>query len=256
MLKKRIIPCLLLKDGRCVKGVNFKNHCDVGHPITNAKIYESLGADELIFLDLDIESTEKARGILLDTVKKVADECFMPFTVGGGVRSLGDINDLLRVGADKVAFNTAAIENPKFINEAAKKYGKQCIVVSIDYKKNKQGILEVYIKNGTRPVGKNPLEWAKQAEKLGAGEILLTNIAREGIRKGYDLKTIKQVSQMLKIPVIASGGAGSLEDLKKAIKNAGASAVSLASLLHFTDQTVIKARDYLFTHGVGVRINI
>jgi len=254
MLKKRIIPCLLLKGGRCVKGVNFKNHRDVGHPITSAKIYESQGADELIFFD--IESNKKERNLLLETVKKVADECFMPFTVGGGVKSMSDIDDLLRVGADKVSLNTAALENPNFINKAAKKYGRQCIVVSIDYKKNEEGADEVYIYNGTKPAGKDPIEWAKEAEKLGAGEILLTSIAREGLREGYDLKTIKQASRMLKIPVIASGGAGSLEDLRKAIKNAGASAVSLASLLHFTDQTVIKARDYLFTHGLRVRINV
>lgn len=254
MLKKRIIPCLLLKGGRCVKGVNFKNHRDVGHPITNAKIYESQGADELIFLN--IEPAKNERGALLKMVRKAADECFMPITVGGGIKTVGQINDLLRAGADKVAINTAAVENPRFISQAAEKYGKQCIVISIDYKKNKQGIDEIYINNGLKPAGKNPFGWAREAEKLGAGEILLTNIAKEGARQGYDLKMIKQVSGALKIPVIASGGAGSLEDLKKAIKIAGASAVSLGSLLHFTDQTVIKARDYLYTNGIEVRINV
>ena len=254
MLKKRIIPCLLLKGGRCVKGVNFKNHRDVGHPITNAKIYEAQGADELIFLD--IEATQEARDILFDIVKKVADECFMPLTVGGGVRTLGDINNLLRAGADKVAVNTVAMEKPGFITEAAKKYGKQCVVVSIDYQKNDKGEDEVYICNGTKPTGKNPIKWAKEAEKLGAGEILLTNIGREGTRQGYDIVTIKQVAEALEIPVIASGGAGSLLDLEKAIKEANASAVSLASILHFTDQNVIKARNYLFTVGIDVRINV
>lgn len=252
MLKKRIIPCLLLKEGRCVKGVNFGNHRDVGHPITNAKIYEAQGADELIFLD--IEASSKNRQLMLDIVSRAAEECFMPFTAGGGIKSLEDINDLLRAGADKISINTIAVQKPGLITKVAKRFGNQCIIVSIDYKLNKKGKPEVFIKSGTETTGLEPLAWAKKAEKLGAGEILLTNIDKEGQRKGYDIKMVKSVSEALNIPVIASGGAGNLEDLKKGI-GAGASAVSLASILHFTDQNVIKARNYLITSGIDVRIN-
>lgn len=253
MVKTRIIPCLLLKNGRCVKGVNFKNHRDVGHPITNAKIYEAQGADELIFLD--IQASNKNRQILIKIVEEVAKECFMPFAAGGGVKSLDDIQKLLRAGADKIAVNTFAVQNPKFISAAAKKFGRQCIVTSIDYKKNKKGKKEVFIYNGTRATGLEPQNWAKKAAEEGAGEILLTNIDKEGTRSGYDIETIRQISDSVEIPVIASGGAGSMEDLKEAIQKGHASAVSLGSILHFTDQNVIKARNYLITAGVNVRIN-
>jgi len=245
---------LLLKNGRCVKGVNFKNHRDVGHPVTNARIYEAQGADELIFLD--IEANQKNRQILIRIIQTVAKECFMPFAAGGGVKSLGDIQKLLRAGADKVAINSFAVQNPKFVSVAAKKFGNQCIVVSIDYKKNKNGKNEVFIYNGTKATGLEPGNWAKKATDLGAGEILLTNIDREGTRSGYDLEIIKAIADSLDIPVIASGGAGSMEDLKDAIKKGHASAVSLASILHFTDQNVIKARNYLTTGGIDVRINV
>lgn len=253
MVKKRIIPCLLLKEGRCVKGINFANHRDVGHPVTNAKIYDAQGADELIFLDITA-STEK-RGILIDIVQKTADECFMPLTVGGGIRSLEDINNILRAGADKISINTIAVENPKFIRESSQKYGKQCIIVSVDYKLNKDKNLEVFTHGGTNFTGKDPVEWAIKAVELGAGEILLTNIDKEGIRAGYDIETIRKVSDCVNVPVIASGGAGTLEDLKATIVEGHASAVSLASILHFTDQNVIKARNYLNTHGIEVRID-
>jgi len=252
MLKKRIIPCLLLKNGRCVKGVNFKNHRDVGHPITNAKIYEAQGADELIFLD--IEASREGRKILVQFVKQAADECFMPFCAGGGIKSLGDIDVLLRNGADKVAINTAAVKDPKLVTKAAKKYGQQCVVISIDYKANKRGENEVFIYNGTKATGQDPVIWAQKMAKLGAGEILLTNIDREGTRKGYDLNIAKAVADKIDVPLICSGGAGSLEDLRQAIIEGGASAVSLGSILHFTDQNVIKARNFLSTHGVDVRI--
>jgi len=253
MIKTRIIPCLLLKNGRCVKGINFKNHRDVGHPVTNARIYEAQGADELIFLD--IEANKKNRQILIGIIQAVAKECFMPFAVGGGIRSLGDIQRLLRAGADKVAINSFAVQNTKFISRAAKKFGNQCIVASIDYKKNKKGKNEVFIYNGTIATGLEPKEWAKKAAEMGAGEILLTNIDKEGTRSGYDFEMIKAVADSLDIPVIASGGAGNLEDLKKAI-DSGAFAVSLASILHFTDQNVIKARNYLITQGINVRIDV
>ena len=254
MIKKRIIPCLLLKKGRCVKGVNFKDHRDTGHPVTNAKIYDAQGADELIFLN--IEARYKDRDLLLDIIRKTADECFMPLTVGGGVRTLDDIKKLLRAGADKVSINTAAFENPEFINKAAMQYGKQCIIISIDYKKNSKGENEVFTNSGTKSTGINPLSWAKKAVKRGAGEILLTNIDKEGTRTGYDLKVIKMISDAVNIPVIASGGAGSLENLKKAFIETNASAVSLATILHFTDQNVIKARNYLKTAGINIRFEI
>ncbi|PIS05300.1 MAG: imidazole glycerol phosphate synthase subunit HisF [Candidatus Buchananbacteria bacterium CG10_big_fil_rev_8_21_14_0_10_42_9] len=253
MVKKRIIPCLLLKDGRCVKGVNFMNHRDVGHPVTNAKIYDAQGADELIFLD--ITASRDKRSILFDIVSQTADECFMPLTVGGGIAALEDIQELLRAGADKISINTIAAEQPKFITDAAKRYGKQCIVVAIDYKQNDNGKLEVFTHSGSKATGLDPVEWAKEAERLGAGEILLTNIDQEGTRGGYDIATIRQVADALSIPVIASGGVGSLEDLAKGINEGHASAVSLGSILHFTNQSVIKARDYLHTLNVPVRIN-
>lgn len=252
MLKKRIIPCLLLKNGRCVKGINFSNHRDVGYPVTNAKIYDAQGADELIFLD--ITASKEKRDILLDIVAKTADECFMPLTVGGGIRTLEDIEKLLRAGADKVAINTIAVENPKFITWAARKYGKQCIVVSVDYKANQKGENEVYTHSGMKSAFIHPLNWAKKVSELGAGEILLTSIDKEGTRSGYDINIIRKISDEVDIPVIASGGVGSLEDLKKGIKEGHASAVSLANIFHFTDQNVIKARNYLNTEGIAVRI--
>lgn len=254
MIKTRIIPCLLLKNGRCVKGVNFKNHRDVGHPVTNARIYEAQGADELIFLD--IEANQKNHQILIKIIQAVAKECFMPLAAGGGIKSLGDIQKLLRAGADKVAINSFAVQNPKFISAAAKKFGRQCIVASIDYKKNKNAKNEVFIYNGTKATGLEPGNWAKKAAEMGAGEILLTNIDKEGTRSGYDIEIIKAVADSLDIPVIASGGAGSLEDLKDAIQKGHASAVSLASILHFTDQNVIKARNYLHNEGIIVRVGV
>lgn len=252
MVKKRIIPCLLLKAGRCVKGVNFKNHRDVGHPVTNARIYQSQGADELIFLD--IEATFSKRAILPDVIEKVTDECFMPFTVGGGIKELADIEVLLRAGADKVSINTAGVENPEFIKKAANRFGKQCIVADINYKLNGKNENEVFIKNGTVGTGLKLEDWVKNAESLGAGEILLTSIDREGTRQGYDIATIKKISQLVSIPVIASGGAGSMEDLRLAIEEGLASAVSMGSILHFTDQNVIKARNYLYTRKINVRL--
>ncbi len=252
MIKNRIIPCLLVKGGRCVKGVNFDSHRDTGHPVTNAKIYDAQGADELIFLD--ITASEAERGILYDIISATAEECFMPLTVGGGVRTMEDIHNLLRIGADKVAINTAAVENPGIITAGAEKYGKQCIVVSIDYKLNDAGVFEVFTHSGSVATGLDPISFAKKVEALGAGEIMFTSINHEGMRKGYDFEMLKKVTNAVGIPVIASGGAGDLEDLRRAIVESGASAVSLGSLLHFTDQNVIKMRNYLHTHGVPVRI--
>ncbi len=248
MIKKRIIPCLLLKNGRCVKGINFTNHRDVGHPITNAKIYDAQGADELILLD--ITANNENRDILYEIIQKTADECFMPLTVGGGIKTLEDIQKLLRAGADKVAINTHAVDNPEFISKAAEVFGKQCIVISVDYKNNK-----VYTHSAARKTKKEPVSWAQEAAKRGAGEILLTDIAKEGTRSGYDLEIIKAAVKAVEIPVIASGGAGSLEDLKKAFLEANASAAALASILHFTDQSVIKIRNYLSAEGIEVRID-
>lgn len=254
MVKTRIIPCLLLKNGRCVKGVNFKNHRDVGHPVTNAKIYDSQGADELVLID--ITRNMENRDLLLGMIKETADRCFMPLTVGGGIRTLEDIESILNAGADKILINTFAVNNEYFIKQAAERFGKQCIIVSVDYKINSKNKLEVFIFSGKKSTGLNPIDWAERAEELGAGEILLTNIDREGTRTGYDIELIKILSDKLSIPLIANGGAGSLEHLKDAIMEAGASAVGLGSILHFTDQNVIKVRDYLHTNKINVRINV
>lgn len=253
MLKTRVIPCLLLKDGRCVKGVQFANHRDVGHPVTNAKIYEAQGADELIFLD--ITASSENRDILLEIVRETARECFMPLTVGGGIKDNEDIFSVLRSGADKVSINTQAVRDPFFITAAARRFGKQCLVISIDYKRNEKGELEVFTQSSRKATGLDPIEWAKKAADLGAGEILLTNIDHEGMRTGYDLEVLRKVADAVDIPVIVNGGAGSMEDLEKAIIKGHASAVSLGSILHFTNQSVIKARDYLDTHGISVRVD-
>ncbi len=250
MLKIRIIPSLLLKDGRMVKSVRFGGYRDVGHPVTTAKIYEAQRADELIFLD--ISASQEGRRTLFDYARQAAEECFMPLGIGGGIRSVEDIRELLKGGADKVVINTAAVENPELIRKAALRFGSSTIVVSIDVKKNVKGNYEVFIKGGTKSTGLDPVIWAKQAEELGAGEIFITSIDKEGTMSGYDLDLLRVVSQAVLIPVIAHGGAGKLSDFKEAIE-AGASAVSAASIFHFTDQSPIKARKYLFDAGINVR---
>ena len=246
MLKHRIIPTLLLKDGRMVKSRQFSDYRDVGDPVTAARVYDAQRADELIFLD--ISASQEGRGLLLDVIRQVSLECFMPLGVGGGIRSVEEIREILKAGADKAIVNTAAYEIPGFIRNAAEVFGSSTIVLSIDVKNG-----TIWIKGGTVDTGEDPVAYATKMESEGAGEIMITNIDRDGMMGGYDIKLIKSVASIVSIPVIASGGAGSLEDLKNGIEEGHASAVAAASIFHFTDQSPIKARKYLVDHGVAVR---
>ena len=250
-LKIRIIPILLLKENRCVKGKQFKDFIDTGNPTTAAKVYDSQKADELIFIDIsrDREHRKKLYEIILQT----AEECFMPFTVGGGIVDVEEIRKFLELGADKVSINTAAVENPNLIKEGAERFGSQCVVVAIDVKKTESGKYEVYTRNGIKPTGLDPVDWAKEAKALGAGEILLTSIDKEGMRTGYDLELTAKVADALNIPVIANGGVGTTQDLAEGIKLGHASAVAASSIYHFTDQSTIKARGHMKEAGLNVR---
>ena len=252
MLKKRIIPCLDVKDGRVVKGINFVDLIDAGDPVEQASIYNQNGADEICFLDITASSDK--RDILLDTVKKTAECCFVPLTVGGGVRSIQDIRNLLLAGADKVSINTAAIKNPNLIKESANKFGSQCIVVAIDAKKGKDNTWEVFTHGGRQPTQLNALEFAKLAQENGAGEILLTSMDRDGTKEGYDIELTKKISSSLNIPVIASGGVGNLEHLKDGIIKGGSSAVLAASIFHFGEYSIKEAKEYLKKENVPVRL--
>ncbi len=251
MLKRRIIPKLLLKEGRTVKGTKFESLRDTGAPVTNARIYDAQGADELVFLD--IHASKDNRTILYDVIARTAEEVFMPFCVGGGVKSLNDIRELLRAGADKVAINSAAVETPDLISDGAKRFGVQCMVVSIDYKTNEQGKPEVFTHGGTVATGLDPVEHAIRMTSLGAGELLVTSIDRDGTMAGYDLPVLKRIVSSVKIPVIASGGAGTLQHLVDAVKEADVSAVAVGSLFNFTDQSPIKARTFMKVAGIDVR---
>ena len=252
MLKKRIIPCLDVKDGRVVKGINFVDLIDAGDPVEQASIYNQNGADEICFLDITASSDK--RDILLDTVKKTAECCFVPLTVGGGVRSIQDIRNLLLAGADKVSINTAAIKNPELIKESANKFGSQCIVVAIDAKKTNVNTWEIFTHGGREPTQLNALEFAKLAQENGAGEILLTSMDRDGTKEGYDIELTKKISSSLNIPVIASGGAGNLEHLKDGIIKGGSSAVLAASIFHFGEYSIQEAKEYLKKENVPVRL--
>jgi len=252
MLKKRIIPCLDVKDGRVVKGINFVDLIDAGDPVEQASIYNQNGADEICFLDITASSDK--RDILLDTVKKTAECCFVPLTVGGGVRSIQDIRKLLLAGADKVSINTAAIKNPDLIKESANKFGSQCIVVAIDAKKTKDNTWEVFTHGGRQPSQLNALEFAKLAQENGAGEILLTSMDRDGTKEGYDIELTKKISSSLNIPVIASGGVGNLEHLKDGIIKGGSSAVLAASIFHFGEYSIQEVKEYLKKENVPVRL--
>lgn len=251
MLKKRLIPSILLLKGRCVKGRRFQDFRDTGNPLTVARIYDAQGADELVFFD--IAATAEGREITFDVISAVAEECFMPLCVGGGVRSASDIRELLLRGADKVSINTAAVEDPALLSEAAERFGNQCIVASIDVRGAGQDA-EVYTHAGTRPTGLRGVEWAQRVVELGAGEVLITSIDREGTLEGYDLELVRAVSSAVSVPVIAHGGCGTLDHLVDAVDIGGADAVACASMLHFTDQSVIKARAHMQTYGVAVRI--
>ncbi|MBM3579388.1 MAG: imidazole glycerol phosphate synthase subunit HisF [Alphaproteobacteria bacterium] len=245
MLKPRLIPCLDVKNGRVVKGVNFENLVDAGDPVTQAKFYFDEGADELCFLD--IAASQENRGTMLSMVKKVAEVCFIPFTVGGGIRELQDFSDLLKCGADKVSVNSAAIKNQDLITQAARKFGSQCVVVAIDVKHN-----EVFTHGGTVPTGINAISWAKKVEQLGAGEILLTSMDKDGTRSGYDLDLIRNITSAVGIPVIASGGVGNLQHLADGLK-AGACAVLAASIFHFREASIKQAKEFLRKEGLSIR---
>ncbi len=281
MLAKRIIPCLDVRGGRVVKGVNFVNITDAGDPVENAIFYDEQGADELVFLD--ITASHEKRKIILEVVEKTAEDCFMPLTVGGGIKDLDDIRDLLNAGCDKVSINTTAIRDPEFIRQAAQRFGSQCIVVAIDAKRfsgdpgpvpewlegNKDleylnleacnvqpdtDCWEVYTHGGRKPRGIDAVQWARYMEHLGAGEILLTSMDRDGTKDGYDIPLTSTISESVKIPVIASGGAGNLEHLYEALSDGKADAVLAASIFHYREYTVEETKEYLDSKGVPVRL--
>lgn len=252
MLKKRIIPCLDVKNGRVVKGINFINLVDAGDPVEQAKIYSDSGADEICFLD--ITASNENRDILLETVQKTAEQCFVPLTVGGGVRSIQDIRNLLMAGADKVSINTAAIRNPDLIKKASIKFGSQCIVVAIDAKKTSDNKWNVFTHGGREKTSIDALEFALMAQNNGAGEILLTSMDKDGTKSGYDLELTRNISSTLSIPVIASGGVGTLEHIKDGIVKGGASAVLAASIFHFGEFSIKEVKEYLKSQSVSVRI--
>ena len=251
-LKVRVIPCLDVKDGRIVKGVNFVDLVDAGDPVEAAGAYDAAGADELCFLDITA-STEN-RGTLLDLVRRTAERCFMPLTVGGGVRTAEDVRTLLRAGADKTSFNTAAVASPDVVGEAASRFGSQCIVVAIDAKRVADGRWEIFTHGGTRPTGIDAVAFAKDMEKRGAGEILLTSMDRDGTRDGYDLALTRAVADAVGIPVIASGGVGTIDHLVAGVKEGHASAVLAASVFHFGVFSVGEAKARMAEAGIPVRL--
>jgi len=251
MLKMRVIPCLDVKDGRVVKGVNFVDLVDAGDPVEQARVYDREGADELTFLD--ITASHENRDTIYDVVRRTAEQVFMPLTVGGGVRVVEDIRKLLLAGADKVSINTAAIHRPEFVQEAAEKFGAQCIVVAIDAKNVGPGKWEVFTHGGRNATGLDAIEWAKRMESLGAGEILLTSMDRDGTKSGFDLALTRKVADSLKIPVIASGGVGTLDHLVEGIREGHATAVLAASIFHFGTYTIGQAKQALSDAGIPVR---
>ena len=251
MLKNRIIPCLDVKDGRVVKGINFVDLVDAGDPAEQASVYNKNGADEICFLDITASSDK--RDILLDTVKKTAECCFVPLTVGGGVRSILDIRKLLLAGADKVSINTAAVKNIDFVKEASKKFGSQCIVVAIDAKKVSDNKWEVFTHGGRNKTGIDAVEFAKKVEENGAGEILLTSMDKDGTKSGYDVDLLKKITKTVNIPLIASGGVGTLDHLYDGIVKGGASAVLAASVFHFGQFTIDEAKSAMQAANISVR---
>lgn len=268
MLAKRIIPCLDVKDGRVVKGIHFKDLKDAGDPVASAILYDKEGADEIVFLD--ITASIQKRKIILEVVKRIAENIFIPFTVGGGIRTLEDIREILKSGADKVSINTCAVENPDIITKASAEFGSQCIVVAIDAKKivssrqlamsreqkklNRHSGWEVYIYSGTKPTGKDAVEWAKEVEKLGAGEILLTSIDFDGTKNGYDIELTRAISSSVKIPVIASGGAGKMKHIYDVFEKGKADAALAASIFHYGEIRIADLKKYLQKKGIPVRI--
>ena len=253
MLTKRIIPCLDVHAGRVVKGVNFVNLKDAGDPVEVAAIYDKAGADELTFLD--ITASSDVRSIMLDVVSRVAEQVFIPFTVGGGIRTAEDFREILKAGADKISVNSAALKRPELISEAAWRFGSQCVVVAIDAKRRENGSgWEVYLNGGRVNTGKDALEWAAEAEKCGAGEILLTSMDCDGTKSGYDIELTRKVSESVGIPVIASGGAGTMEHFYDALTEGKADAVLAASLFHYREMEIRDLKSYLRGKGIEVRL--
>ncbi|MEW6192947.1 MAG: imidazole glycerol phosphate synthase subunit HisF [Bacillota bacterium] len=252
MLAKRIIPCLDVDRGRVVKGVNFINLRDAGDPVELAALYDREGADELVFLDITASAEE--RDIMLEVARRTAEEVFIPFTVGGGLRSLEDIRRMLAAGADKVSLNTAAVKDPGLIAAAASRFGTQCIVVAIDARRVGKGRWEVYIHGGRTPTGIDALDWARKVEELGAGEIMLTSMDRDGTKDGYDVELTRAVAETVRIPVIASGGVGTLEHIAEGLTAGGADAALAASIFHFGEYAIREVKEYLAARGIPVRL--
>lgn len=251
MLKMRVIPCLDVKDGRTVKGINFVDLIDAGDPVEQARLYDREGADELTFLD--ITASHEGRDTLFDVVRRTAEQVFMPLTVGGGVRGVDDIRKLLLAGADKVSINTAAVHRPDFVREGAEKFGSQCIVVAIDAKQTGPQRWEVFTHGGRQPTGLEAVAWAQQMAALGAGEILLTSMDRDGTRNGFDLPLTRAIADAVRIPVIASGGVGTLDHLVEGIRDGHATAVLAASIFHFGQFTIAEAKAYMAAAGIPIR---
>lgn len=252
MLARRIIPCLDVHNGRVVKGINFVNLRDAGDPVELAAYYDKEGADELVFLD--ISASSEGRNTMIEVVRNTAREVFIPFAVGGGIRNLDDIRNILKAGADKISINSAAIKDPGLVEEGARRFGSQCIVVAIDARSKAPGQWEVFINGGRTPTGMDALEWARKVESLGAGEILLTSMDKDGTKDGYDIPLTRAISEMVNIPVIASGGAGNLGHLYDAVTEGKADAVLCASIFHYREYTVLQAKQYLADKGVAVRL--
>ena len=252
MITKRIIPCLDVSKGRVVKGVSFINLRDAGDPVELAAYYDREGADEIIFLD--ITASHERRKTVIEIASKASEKVFIPYTIGGGINRTDDIREILKKGADKISINTSSVENPDLIEEGARLFGSQCIVVAIDAKKISGANWEVYIHGGRTPTGMDAVEWAKKAERLGAGEILLTSMDKDGTKEGYDIDLTYAVASSVNIPVIASGGAGRLEHLRDVIKLAGADAVLIASIFHYGQYTIRQAKEYLKSEGINMRL--
>lgn len=251
MLRKRIIPCLDIKNGKVVKGINFIDLQDLGDPVKYAKMYEKQCADEIVFLDITASYEERA--IIKDIIEKGANEIRLPLTVGGGIRTIEDFREILKSGADKVSINSSAVENPELITNASKEFGTQCVVVAIDGKRDEKGNFKVYIKGGRENTGLDLIEWAKKCEKLGAGEILLTSMDADGTKKGYDIEMTKEVVKNVKIPVIASGGCGSVQDIVNVFQKTDCDAALVASLFHYKEATIEQVKEELEKNNISVR---